>query len=179
MHLATVNHPDMMEEADLREKHGHVRVRIGQDRMVHWEVVSRKVDRLEQILEQEVRYTYRVIDGRVLRSDIAIYRFSWLTRREARHLFARCGLKIIAEYADFNGSPPRPDRITSSSLGRRVARDPSGGQPRATGLATATGRWSRQRPNDTKTAGPGAPGSARSGVPVNAGSLRRREPSHR
>ena len=77
--------------------------------MVHWEVVSRKVDRLEQILEQEVRYTYRVIDGRVLRSDIATYRFSWLTRREARHLFARCGLKIIAEYADFNGSPPRPD----------------------------------------------------------------------
>ena len=109
VHLATVDHPDMMVEADLREKHGHVRVRIGQDRMVHWEVVSRKVDRLEQILEQEVRYTYRVIDGRVLRSDIAIYRFSWLTRREARHLFARCGLKIIAEYADFNGSPPRPD----------------------------------------------------------------------
>ena len=34
-------------------------------------------------------------------------------------------------------------------------------------------------PNETKTAGPGAPGSARSGVPVNARSLRRREPSQR
>ena len=110
VHLATVDHPDMMADEKHLERTRHIKVRIGQsDRMVHWEVLSRRVDLVEQILEQRVRYRYRVIDGPVLRSDIATYRICWFSRREARHLFARCGLKIVAEYADFGGAPPRPD----------------------------------------------------------------------
>jgi SAM-dependent methyltransferase len=110
VHLAMIDYPDKMVDPDELEKTRHIRVRAGTgNKLVHWEIMERKVDLIEQILEQEVRFTYRVIDGPILRTDISTYRICWITRREARHLFARCGLVITAEYSDFAKSPPRLD----------------------------------------------------------------------
>jgi hypothetical protein len=110
IHLAMIDHPDKMVDPDELERTRHIKVRAGSsNKLVHWEIIERKVDLTEQILEQEIRHTYRIIDGPILRTDISTYRICWITRREAQHLFARCGLVVTAAYSDFVKSPPRLD----------------------------------------------------------------------
>jgi len=108
-HLFMLDRPDQIDSAETVDR-PHLRVRAaGTDRMIHWQVLSRRVDLLEQVLEQEVSYTWRVVDGPVLRQDLESFRIGWIGRREMAHLAARCGLRVTAEYADFAGSPPRLD----------------------------------------------------------------------
>jgi hypothetical protein len=110
IHLAMIDHPDKMVDPNELEGTRHLKVRVGtSDKLVHWEIIERKVDLAEQILEQEIRHTYRIIDGPILRTDISTYRICWITRREAQHLFARCGFVVTAAYSDFAKSPERLD----------------------------------------------------------------------
>lgn len=110
IHFAMLDRPDGMAEPEAVARGRNIRVKAGSsDRMVHWELLSRSVDLVEQQLEQEIQYTLKVIDGAVLRQDVETFRLCWITRREARHLLARCGFRILAEYGDFAGGPPRAD----------------------------------------------------------------------
>jgi SAM-dependent methyltransferase len=105
-----VDRPEYMASQAALEQHKYMTVRIrGTDKLVQWEILSRRIDLLEQLFEQQVKFTYRVVDGPVLRSDVETFRISWLTRREARHLIARAGFRIIAEYDDFKEAAPMSD----------------------------------------------------------------------
>ena len=45
--------------------------------------------------------------GRVVRQTDDVLRLRWTYRHEMRHLFELTGYRVLAEYGDFAGAPPR------------------------------------------------------------------------
>lgn len=45
--------------------------------------------------------------GRVVRRFEDVLRLRWTHRQEMRHLFELTGYRVVAEYSDFQRSPPR------------------------------------------------------------------------
>lgn len=108
IHFGMLQEGDLVTDSVALDKIRHVKVRIGEsDKLIHWEILNREVDIKNQLLIQQVRFTYRVIDGPILREDVETFRVSWLTDREIHHLLERCGFQIIQESSNFSGAPPR------------------------------------------------------------------------
>jgi len=75
-------------------------------RDVSVEVTDRRNDPLTQTFSERWRWTVRR-RGRVVRRFEDVLRLRWTYRHEMRHLFALTGYRVVAEYSDFSGAPPR------------------------------------------------------------------------
>ena len=70
------------------------------------EVTDRRNDPLTQTFSERWRWTV-TRRGRVARRCDDVLRLRWTYRHEMRHLFELTGYRVVAEYSDFNGEPPR------------------------------------------------------------------------
>lgn len=70
------------------------------------EIGEREVDPLRQVLREEWVFTERDGEGRAVLEERETLTMRWTFRYEMRHLLARCGFELEAEYSDFRGSPP-------------------------------------------------------------------------
>jgi SAM-dependent methyltransferase len=70
------------------------------------EVTDRKPDPLTQTFSEIWRWTI-TRHGDVVRTCDDVLRLRWTYRFEMRYLFELTGFKVLSEYSDFRGSPPR------------------------------------------------------------------------
>lgn len=70
------------------------------------EVIDRRIDPLRQVVEEVWRDSEVDSRGKVLRSEEARLSLRWTYRWEMRHLLELCGFEAVADYADFERSPP-------------------------------------------------------------------------
>jgi SAM-dependent methyltransferase len=71
------------------------------------EVAGRVNDVLRQCLTETWRFTEFGSDGgTVARQEEEILELRWTFRHEMRHLLRLCGFRVLAEYSDFEKSPP-------------------------------------------------------------------------
>ncbi|MCK6481188.1 MAG: class I SAM-dependent methyltransferase [Planctomycetaceae bacterium] len=73
---------------------------------VRVEILSRDLDPVAQVFREEWRFRELDAGGRVLLEESEVLAMRWSFRWEMRHLFARTGLEVEAEWSDFRGSPP-------------------------------------------------------------------------
>jgi ubiquinone/menaquinone biosynthesis C-methylase UbiE len=76
----------------------------GQD--VSVAITDRRNDPVSQTFSETWNWTI-ARQGRVIRRHADVMRLRWTYRHEMRHLFELTGYRVLAEYSDFNGSPPR------------------------------------------------------------------------
>lgn len=69
-------------------------------------VLTTRFDYVAQIRRDLWRYVEIGADGETVREATREMALRWTWRSELRHLLARCGLAVEAEYSDFVGSPP-------------------------------------------------------------------------
>jgi SAM-dependent methyltransferase len=69
-------------------------------------VIERRNDPLTQTFAETWRWTMSK-DGEVLRQVEEVLTLRWTYRYEMRHLLELSGFRVVAEHADFAGSPPR------------------------------------------------------------------------
>ena len=70
-------------------------------------ITGRDNDPLRQIMRERWRFAELNGDGTEARVEEGLLTLRWATRAEMRHLLARAGFSVIAEYGDFEGGPPR------------------------------------------------------------------------
>jgi SAM-dependent methyltransferase len=71
------------------------------------EVLQRVNDVLHQCLTEIWRFTeFGPDDTTVLRQEEEVLKLRWTFRQEMRHLLRICGFRVVAEYSDFEMSPP-------------------------------------------------------------------------
>ncbi len=73
---------------------------------VRVEILSRRNDPFRQVFSERWRFSELGADGSVLYSEEEIHALRWSLRSEMHHLFALAGFSVLAEYSDFDGSPP-------------------------------------------------------------------------
>src|SRR5262249_18801208 len=76
----------------------------GQD--VSVEVVDREPDPVTQTFSEVWRWSI-TRDRRVVRTYDDVLRLRWTNRYEMRYLLELTGFKVLNEYSDFKGAPPR------------------------------------------------------------------------
>ncbi len=76
----------------------------GQD--VSVAITDRHNDPVTQTFSERWHWTI-TRGGRVVRRFEDVLRLRWTYRQEMRHLFELTGFRVLAEYSDFKGSPPR------------------------------------------------------------------------
>jgi SAM-dependent methyltransferase len=69
-------------------------------------VIARRNDPLTQTFAETWRWMMTK-DGVVVRQADEVLRLRWTYRVEMRHLLELSGFRVVAEYSDFAGSPPR------------------------------------------------------------------------
>ena len=107
------------------------------DHTIRVDVLSRTNDPLNQVLRETWRFIETDRMGTVVRSEAEGLALRWTYRYEMHHLLELSGLDVVAEYSDFDGSPP--------AYGREqvwVARRPEG---TGVGMAPGDGWPSRVR----------------------------------
>ena len=71
------------------------------------EVLQRVNDGFRQCLTETWRFTeFGPDDSTVLRQEEEVLELRWTFRQEMRYLLCLCGFRIVAEYSDFEMSPP-------------------------------------------------------------------------
>lgn len=73
---------------------------------VRVEMLSRENDPVAQILTERFRFTEVASWGRIVRQEDRMLRLRWIYRHEMRYLLELAGLKPVAEFSDFDESPP-------------------------------------------------------------------------
>ncbi len=73
---------------------------------VHIETTNRQLDPVAQIFTEIWRFSEIDADGRVVREESEKLSLRWLYRYETMHLLEACGFEVVAEYSDFDRSPP-------------------------------------------------------------------------
>jgi len=67
---------------------------------------ERTLDPVRQVMREVWTFREHDAGGAVLLEESEILSLRWSFRHEMRHLFARAGIEVEAEYSDFQGSPP-------------------------------------------------------------------------
>lgn len=70
------------------------------------EMLGRENDPVAQVLTERHRFTEIGTWGKVVRQEERILRLRWTYRHEMRYLFELTGFDVLAEFSDFNESPP-------------------------------------------------------------------------
>jgi hypothetical protein len=70
------------------------------------EVTDRQTDPVTQTFSEVRRWTV-TSDGVVVETHDDVLRLRWTYRYEMRYLLEPTGFKVLTEYSDFKGSPPR------------------------------------------------------------------------
>lgn len=73
---------------------------------VTWQDAGRWPDPARQLIVEDATATEIDPSGRVLRTETERLTLRWSLRSEMRLLFELAGLKVVADYGDFNGGPP-------------------------------------------------------------------------
>lgn len=73
---------------------------------VRVDVFRRFNDTVNQVFEEEWRFTEVDDMGRTVRTDEETLKMRWIYRWEMRYLLERHGFRVLAEYSDYEGSPP-------------------------------------------------------------------------
>ena len=73
---------------------------------VRVEASDRTNDAVAQVFEETWRFTETASDGTVLREEEEVLRMRWTYRYELRHLLELAGFELVAEYSDYEKSPP-------------------------------------------------------------------------
>jgi SAM-dependent methyltransferase len=73
---------------------------------VRIEVSERTADAVNQVFEERWRFAECASDGTVLRDEEEILRMRWTYRYELRYLLEAAGFEFVAEYSDYEKSPP-------------------------------------------------------------------------
>lgn len=73
---------------------------------VHVKAIDRENDPVSQTFR--MLWSFREVDaeGRIVREDYERLELRWTYRYEMRYLLERCGFEVLAEYSDFDRSPP-------------------------------------------------------------------------
>ena len=74
--------------------------------LVSVEVAGRSNDVIRQVFEETWRFTERDREGNQLRREEEILRMRWTYRYEMRYLLELAGFEVLAEYSDYDKSPP-------------------------------------------------------------------------
>ncbi len=69
-------------------------------------VVERRNDAFRQTVHETLRIEELDGEGRVVASEETSWALRWSMRQEMAYLFELCGFEIVAQYSDFDGSPP-------------------------------------------------------------------------
>jgi hypothetical protein len=69
-------------------------------------IIDRHNDPVTQTFSERWQWTI-TRRGRVVRRFEDVLRLRWTYRQEMRYLFELTGYRVLAEYSDFKGSPPR------------------------------------------------------------------------
>lgn len=67
---------------------------------------DRQIDPVRQVFAETWQFTETDTDGGVLRTEAERITLRWIYRYEAMHLLHLAGFDIVAEYSDFDRSPP-------------------------------------------------------------------------
>jgi len=81
-------------------------VHPGTGNRVTWEIAAREPDPLRQLVTSDWSARELGPSGDVIRDETERLTLRWSTRSEMRLLFELEGLAVVAEYGDFEGSPP-------------------------------------------------------------------------
>jgi SAM-dependent methyltransferase len=68
--------------------------------------IQRTNDPLRQVLVERWRFVERDADGHEVRAEEEVLTMRWTYRFEMRHLLARAGFDVVAEFGDYAGGPP-------------------------------------------------------------------------
>jgi hypothetical protein len=74
---------------------------------VRVEASNRSNDVVSQVFEETWRFTETASDGTVLREEEEVLRMRWTYRHELRYLLELAGFEFVAEYSDYQKSPPQ------------------------------------------------------------------------
>jgi SAM-dependent methyltransferase len=70
------------------------------------EMLAKQNDPLTQVLSERFRFTELDPRGQIVRQEERLLRLRWTYRHEMRYLFELTGFDVVAEYSDFEESPP-------------------------------------------------------------------------
>lgn len=73
---------------------------------VHVQASDRMNDSVAQVFEETWRFTEVDSEGAVVRQEEEVLRMRWTYRYEMRYLLELCGFEVLAEYSDYEKSPP-------------------------------------------------------------------------
>jgi len=73
---------------------------------VKTEMLYRRNDPVAQVLTERFRFTETDSSGHIVRREEEILRLRWTYRHEMRHLLELTGFEPVAEFSDFDESPP-------------------------------------------------------------------------
>jgi SAM-dependent methyltransferase len=73
---------------------------------VRVEVLRRFNDTVNQVFEEQWRFTEVDDAGHTLRTDNETLKMRWIYRWEMHYLLERHGFRVLAEHSDYRGSPP-------------------------------------------------------------------------
>lgn len=85
--LGTVKHPDSFNSVNVL-------------------AAGRSNDTVRQVFEETWRFTEVDPSGNVVRAEEEVLRMRWTYRYEMRYLLELCGFEVVAEYSDYDKSPP-------------------------------------------------------------------------
>ncbi len=74
--------------------------------LVSVEAAGRSNDAVRQVFEETWRFTERDREGNTLRQEEEVLRMRWTYRYEMRYLLELSGFEVLAEYSDYDKSPP-------------------------------------------------------------------------
>lgn len=75
-------------------------------RLVRRTVIARDVDFLRQVVRDHMRIEVCEVNGFVAASEESEWALRWMQRQETAYLLELSGFEVVAEYSDFDRSPP-------------------------------------------------------------------------
>ena len=91
---------------EISEGRSDAAVDPGSGNTIRVEVIRHPNDSLRQVLHETWRFSEIAQDGSLIRAEDEELVLRWTYRYEMRYLLELSGLDVVAEYSDFEGSPP-------------------------------------------------------------------------